>query len=637
LLRCFSWWQHDQNKNSTVLHSKVYITSNGRTDSIHDMYKAMHEVFGVRLDIEKRANTDSPEVHVDAPWRAMDVQTKTYAMVSPDHAKTLVEGLLNHYTPNNDKRAGCPADGKSKKSKPVIAFLDRKDSKRSIANGPEVLDKLRQSGHDVRYQPSFHGMSLIEQIKFMSEADIVMGPHGTQFTTSLFMPWCGSLLEFFPRQYYAPNWYGSMVALSGKHHFLTYQGGQALNAYRRNTRHFNASVEAVEQVTAVMVERWHSCCAARNTNNCNSNKFGICTIVEEKRGGKMSIPPEAIDGTEQNPYVAETRYNGTLPAWEMFLGPGRPYFPEGQRALNKSDARLLFPNHNSTEAVCRLSNIFLFQMFPHNFQQLVRCFSWWQMDHNKNKTPVLYIQQYDHGTDDMASVHGMYKAMQDAFGVRLDIGNRTNEDSPEVHVMAPWETMATQTGIHAMASREHAKRMAEGFLNYYTPNNDKRAGCPTNGSSKKGPVIAFLDRQDSRRSIANSNEVLYRLQKAGYDVLYQSSFKGMSLMGQMKFMSEVDIVMGPHGQQFLTSMFMPQCGSLFEFFPRNYYAPNWYGSLVALFGKNHFFAYNGGGVSQWMNESRETKSYNASADTVMQVTEAMVERWHSCCSALGNV
>ncbi|CAB9528744.1 unknown protein [Seminavis robusta] len=404
LLRCFSWWQLDQNKNKApVLYIQQYNHSNGRTESIHDMYKAMHEVFGVRLDIEKRANTDSPEVHVDAPWRAMDVQTKTYAMVSPDHAKTLVEGLLNHYTPNNDKRAGCPADGKSKKSKPVMAFLDRKDSKRSISNGPEVLDKLRQSGHDIRYQPSFHGMSLIEQIKFMSEADIVMGPHGTQFTSSLFMPWCGSLLKFFPRQYYAPNWYGSMVALSGKHHFLTYQGGQALNAYRRNTRHFNASVEAVEQVTAVMVERWHSCRAARNSNNCNSNKFGNCTIVEEKRGGKMSIPPEAIDGTEQNPYVAETRYNGTLPAWEMFLGPD----------------------------------------VPHNFQQLVRCFSWWQMDHNKNKTPVLYIQQYDHGTDDMASVHGMYKAMQDAFGVRLDIGNRTNEDSPEVHVMAPWETMAT--------------------------------------------------------------------------------------------------------------------------------------------------------------------------------------------------
>ncbi|CAB9501648.1 expressed unknown protein [Seminavis robusta] len=99
----------------------------------------------------------------------------------------------------------------------------------------------------------------------------------------------------------------------------------------------------------------------------------------------------------------------------------------------------------------------------------------------------------------------------------------------------------------------------------------------------------------------------------------------------MKFMSEVDIVMGPHGQQFLTSMFMPQCGSLFEFFPREYYVPNWYGSLAALFGKNHFFTY--GGAYPHMR-SRETKSYNASADAVLRVTEAMVERWHSCCSAL---
>ncbi|CAB9528746.1 expressed unknown protein [Seminavis robusta] len=690
LVRCFSWWQIEQNKNKTpVLYIQKY-NSNGRAnmESIHAMYQAMHDAFGVRLDVDVRANTDSPEVHVDAPWRAMDVQTKTYAMASSEHAKTMMDGVLNHYTPDNDKRAGCPAATKDKKSKPVIAFVDRKDSKRrSIGNSQAVVDKLHAAGYDVHYQSSFHGMSLLEQIKFMSEADIVMGPHGQQFTTSLFLPQCGSLFEFFNRQYYSPNFFGSMVAMSGKHHFFTYEGGETTMKKMqgpRRTKQFDVSVGAVLQVTEVMVERWHSCCAAQaeattimtkkqgqqaqtkallrggaaepvpsvstgnpakplsnnkngSTRSHDSNELVIHSIVEPKKGGWLTMPPEAVESTSERPYVAETHYNnGTLPIPFLFRGPGRPDYQSRGDRRGGDESKLIFPNHDSNEAVCQLSDEKLANEFPHNFQQLVRCFSWWQLEQNKDKTPVLFIQKYNHTwrgkMKNMDTVHATYKAMQDVFGVRLDIENRTNPDSPEVHVEMPWRRMYDMTRTYAMVSSDHAKTLVEGMLDYYTPSNSKRAGCPADSKSEKPkPVIAFLDRQDSRRYIGNIDDVLDKLRKAGHDVLYQPSFKGMSLTEQIKFMSEADIVMGPHGAQFTTSMFIPQCGSLFEFFPREYYAPNWFGSMVAMSGKHHFFTYEGG--TPLLDKARELKLYNASAEVVEQVTGMIVDRWYTCCAA----
>ena len=180
--------------------------------------------------------------------------------------------MLDYYTRDNPLRAGCPttqaADSSKKKTKPVIAFLDRQDSRRrSMANAPEILKQLQDAGYDqVVYAPSFHNMSMVEQIKFMSQVDILMGPHGAQFTTTLFQPDCGSLLEFFPSKYYAPGWFGSLIALSGKHHYFIYNGGELALSEGRQQVNYMVSPQAVEQLTHVMVSQWHTCCANQRSH-----------------------------------------------------------------------------------------------------------------------------------------------------------------------------------------------------------------------------------------------------------------------------------------------------------------------------------------------------------------------------------
>jgi hypothetical protein len=91
----------------------------------------------------------------------------------------------------------------------------------------------------------------------------LMGPHGAQFTNSLYIPECGSLLEFFPFQYYTPGWFGSLVALSGKHHFFIYNGGEVRLNKARWTKSFSVNPYAVKTIVPIMVERWESCCVAK--------------------------------------------------------------------------------------------------------------------------------------------------------------------------------------------------------------------------------------------------------------------------------------------------------------------------------------------------------------------------------------
>jgi hypothetical protein len=91
----------------------------------------------------------------------------------------------------------------------------------------------------------------------------LMGPHGAQFINSLFIPECGSLLEFFPRQYYTPGWFGSLVALSGKHHFFIYNGGPVHLFKARETKSYAVHPYYVETIVPIMVERWESCCLAK--------------------------------------------------------------------------------------------------------------------------------------------------------------------------------------------------------------------------------------------------------------------------------------------------------------------------------------------------------------------------------------
>jgi hypothetical protein len=177
------------------------------------------------------------------------------------------------------------------------------------------------------------------------------------------------------------------------------------------------------------------------------------------------FPLVAILAREWKPFIAETHYNnGTTPAVSIFLGPGKPYYPPGVDTTDEKN--LVWPTANATEAHCTLRNYdhSLHHETPHNFQQLLRCFSWWQMPINKGKQPVLYIQKWGHdgatkeykenSTEGFGYIHAYYHAMAEAFHVRLEIERRNLSQhvrKNEIYVEAPWQgDMDTSTNAYGM-------------------------------------------------------------------------------------------------------------------------------------------------------------------------------------------
>jgi Glycosyltransferase 61 len=164
----------------------------------------------------------------------------------------------------------------------VIGFLNRADSKqgRHCDNHELVVQALQK--HDfgfseppqIKYLDSFDGLSFQEQITFMSQIDILIGPHGAQVTSAAFVPTCGGVVEFIPKGYYYPSFFGSLSQSTGHYYRYIYLGnftnrmqeweywtvqdgkrrGQAKKWY--TTVNPEAVVMAVKELTA----EWQQCC-----------------------------------------------------------------------------------------------------------------------------------------------------------------------------------------------------------------------------------------------------------------------------------------------------------------------------------------------------------------------------------------
>jgi hypothetical protein len=173
------------------------------------------------------------------------------------------------------------------------------------------------------------------------------------------------------------------------------------------------------------------------------------------------FPRQAIEASESEPYIAETHYNnGTTPAEYIFWGRGRPYYPPGVNTSNEKNLR--WPTVNATVARCthRTEGSGLCHETAHYFQQLIRCFSWWQMPINKGKQPVLHIQRCKGiGTTQSSEfIQSYYKAMSDVFNITLEIeeynqlGNMRNT---EIYVETPWQVnMSTSTQAYGMDTQD---------------------------------------------------------------------------------------------------------------------------------------------------------------------------------------
>lgn len=195
LLRCFSWWQANPNKNPVLIIKAIV------GNYTEGYLQAIKETFHVRLD--RTSETKNISVYVKT-------QPQPFEMGSPQDALHLRRGILSFYNISNTHEnllTGCPLpntaqkDTAQQKELPVIGFLNRKKG-RHVDNHAEIVNSLKENfGSDliIRYLDSFDDLSFLDQITYMSQVDLLVGPHGAQLTSIGFIPTCGGLLELFPK------------------------------------------------------------------------------------------------------------------------------------------------------------------------------------------------------------------------------------------------------------------------------------------------------------------------------------------------------------------------------------------------------------------------------------------------------
>jgi Glycosyltransferase 61 len=118
------------------------------------------------------------------------------------------------------------------------------------------------------------GVPFLEQIKYMTEIDILVTVHGENLTSVPFLPQCGGVVEFFPSSFYLPQWYGSLAAVLGLHHASLYSGlNHSLEWDHHGAVNFSSTtsrplqndvcVNVEETINAIreMEKKWTQCCS----------------------------------------------------------------------------------------------------------------------------------------------------------------------------------------------------------------------------------------------------------------------------------------------------------------------------------------------------------------------------------------
>ena len=98
-------------------------------------------------------------------------------------------------------------------------YVSRRDARRRILNEDEIIGLLLPHGFEVVHPGD---MSLIEQIRTFSEAQVVVGPHGAGLTNMIFSPEGATLVELFGSNYLNGCFWAIASLRRQRHAFATF-------------------------------------------------------------------------------------------------------------------------------------------------------------------------------------------------------------------------------------------------------------------------------------------------------------------------------------------------------------------------------------------------------------------------------
>jgi capsular polysaccharide biosynthesis protein len=166
---------------------------------------------------------------------------------------------------------------------PSIGIVNRRyESRRSIVNIDEIYREVFQ-----RYPNSivsvtyFEDLTVLQQIQYMMEHDIIVSPHGAQLVNLIYMPTyegCSNIMEIFPENYLFGIFFGSLARAGGIRHSSMYVSAnpppitdqfQYVSDLDQREVEFCLPLELVIDAVDNMVTNWSKCCSEYHSNNSN--------------------------------------------------------------------------------------------------------------------------------------------------------------------------------------------------------------------------------------------------------------------------------------------------------------------------------------------------------------------------------
>ena len=295
LYRCWSWWIANPEKEPVLIfeHHKKTL-DNAFITTFFDI--AQKEI---NLRIVKQH--DGPYVQPkDTGMWDNDIEITDYAMFDPERK---LRQIFAPHIPNHIPDPPCDKKNRSTRRLPKIAILNRNTS-RELLNAKELATSIEETfpGQTVQIV-YFESKTMIEQVQFFMESDIVISPHGAQLTGIAFMKNCSTLVEFFPRDYVAADYFGSLAASVGINHKYFYLGENEdqiqsyekyhyLPTYKFRDRSQCPNMVTVMDALVKVIQHWRPCCSIAGSSSAqNSQQYQPRNQLK----AKLQVIPPNID------------------------------------------------------------------------------------------------------------------------------------------------------------------------------------------------------------------------------------------------------------------------------------------------------------------------------------------------------
>jgi Glycosyltransferase 61 len=265
LYRCWSWWIANPKQKPVLVFQHIKETQNSKF--LLDFFKVLE----TEINLKIVPSHDGPYVQAkDTGIWENDIEITDFAMFDPERTlRTTFARQIPDLVPD------LPCRKMNMNRAPKIALLNRAEkSGRFLMNANELVASIEQTfpGQSVPIV-YFEGKTLLEQVKFFMETDIVISPHGAQLTGIAFMKNCSTVIELFPKDYLTVDYFGSLAASVGIDHRYFYLGNNDDEIASYEKYHYLPNFDSRDlnqcpQLNTVLsdlidvISHWRPCCSA---------------------------------------------------------------------------------------------------------------------------------------------------------------------------------------------------------------------------------------------------------------------------------------------------------------------------------------------------------------------------------------